>query len=322
MSRPFVRLPPGLGSGFSVAAARGAGVSERRLRGGDLESPFWGVRCAPFVPPSQNGLVDVDALELRHRMDAYAQRMPEHRFFWGLAALVAWRGILPVPAPLLAVGVLAPDRAPRAAGVEGRRFAPHLVTVREHGGLRVTSPASTWMTLAPVLPHRDLVAVGSLLVTPPRGAGGAVVGPPLCTVSNLRSAIDAGPRPGIRAARRAVALVRVGARSRPEVHLWLALTEAGLPGLPEAQFDAPIRDATGALIGYGDLAFPEFRTYIEYQGDYHRLSRDAWARDITKRQRAREAGWHEIEIVRRELYPDPAPAVARTARALRDRGWR
>jgi len=36
------------------------------------------------------------------------------------------------------------------------------------------------------------------------------------------------------------------------VHLWLALRGAGLP---EAQYDAPIRDTDGALIGYGNLVF-------------------------------------------------------------------
>ena len=106
---------------------------------------------------------------------------------------------------------------------------------------------------------------------------------------------------------------RPGARSRTEVHLWLALVEASLP---EPEFDVPVYDSAGSLIGIFDLGFPGRAVLVEYQGDYHRLSPDAWARDIAKRQRAREAGFTVVEITRRELYPDPALAVARVARAL------
>ena len=55
---------------------------------------------------------------------------------------------------------------------------------------------------------------------------------------------------------------------------------------------------------------------MEYQGDYHRLSSAAWAADVRKRARAREAGWVVIDVMRADLYPDPAPAVARVAAAL------
>ncbi|WP_336630713.1 MULTISPECIES: hypothetical protein [unclassified Microbacterium] len=316
MTRRPAPLPGKLGAAFSVGAALDAGATERRLRASDLGAPFWGVRSRASVAEEaaeHDGLQDRDALAHRALVDAYAERMPEHRFFTGLSALVVWCGMLPVPAHRVEVGTLLPHRAPRGAGVRGRQFAPHLVSVRAHDGVRVSSPASTWVVLAPVLPFRDLVAVGALLVTPPRGPGGRPAGPPLATVEELRASTVA-PRTGVAAARRAVELVRPGARSRTEVHLWLALVRAGLP---EPVFDLPVRDAAGHLIGIFDLAFPERRVLAEYQGDYHRLSPDAWARDIAKRQRAREAGYTVVEITRRELYPDASLAVARVRAALR-----
>ncbi|MGB4777169.1 hypothetical protein [Microbacterium sp.] len=316
MPRPLSPLPPELGRAYSVHRARLLGVTPRRLRGNDLDSPYWGVRTAPFASPDEDGLADRAALEHLHRMRAYAERMPETRFFIGLSALVVWCGLLPVAAPRLEVGVFAPYRAPHAQGVRGRQLTPGLVTVREHGGLRLSSPASTWVLLAASLPRRDLVTFGALLITPPIGPGGRVTGPALTSLTMLRAAIDAGPRRGVVAARRALELIRPGARSRTEVHLWLALVDEGLP---EAQFNVAVYDEAG-LIGVFDLAFVHLRVLVEFHGDYHRLSPAAWAADIAKRQRAREADWTVVEVTRRELYPDTAPAVARVGRALVARG--
>lgn len=251
---------------------------------------------------------------LRHRIEAYAKRIAPTRFFTGLSALVIWCDMLPVrPYPPVDVGVLAPERTPRARGIRGHQLGRHLATVTERDGLPVTSPASTWATLARVLPWRDLVAVGSLMITPPRGRGGLITGAPLTTLDSLCAATAAGPRTGVAALRTALPYVRVGARSRPEVHLFLAILQAGLP---EPVFDVPVFDDVGELIGIFDLAYVGERVLVEYQGEYHRMSPAAWAADIRKSERAREAGWTVVQITRADLYPIPAPAVARIGRAL------
>lgn len=312
-SRP-TQLPEALGRRFSVREALDAGVTRRRLRAGDLEAPFWGVRSMPFVAVESDGLVDGGARRLRNRIDAYAQRLAPTRFFTGLSALVIWCDLLPVRTlPPLDVGVFAPERAPRARGIRGHQLAHHLATVTERDGMPVTSPATTWATLGRELPWRDLVAVGSLLVTPPRGRGGAITGSAATSLDSLRSAVDAGPRTGVAALRAALPFVRVGARSRPEVHLFLAIAQAGLP---EPLYDLPVLDGDGTLIGIFDLAYARERVLVEFQGDYHRLSAQAWAADIRKIERAREAGWTVVQITRTDLYPDVRPAVARVARAL------
>lgn len=294
-----------------------AGVTLRRLRAGDLEAPFWGVRSVPFAATADDGLVDEGARRLRHRIEAYAERRAPSRFFTGLSALVIWCDMLPVRTlPLLDVGVFAPERAPRARGIHGHQLAHHLATVTEHEGLPVTSPATTWATLARELPWRDLVAVGSLLVTPPRGRGGAITGPAATSLEALRAAVDAGPRTGVAALRAALPFVRIGARSRPEVHLFLAIVQAGLP---EPLYDLPVFDGDGALIGIFDLAYTREHVLVEFQGDYHRLSAQAWAADIRKIERARDAGWTVVQITRADLYPHTGPAVARVARALTPR---
>lgn len=312
MTRSMKPLPAQLGAAFSMQRALQLGVSERRLRGRDLETPFWGVRARAFDSPPADGIVDGGAKELRHRINAYAQRMSPDRFFFGLSALVIWCDLLPMPAPLIEVGVFAPTRAPRAVGVRGRQFVSNLTTIRQRAALRVTSPATTWAHLAAVLEPRDVIAVGALMITRPRGPGGIHVGSALATIEELRAAAAAGPRAGVARARAALDLIRPGARSRAEVHLWFSLVAAGLP---EPLFDVPVYDARG-LIGIGDLVYPEAKVWVEYQGEYHRLSPAAWMADVRKHERAREAGWTLIQVVRADVYPDPAPAVARTATAL------
>ena len=177
----------------------------------------------------------------------------------------------------------------------------------------MSSAASTWAGLGRVLPWRDLVAVGSILTTRPRGPGGHYTGAAPTTLASLQAAVDAGPRTGVAHLREALPFVRAGARSRPEVHLFLALVMAGLP---EPAYDVPVYDRRGELIGIFDLGFATERVLVEFQGDYHRKSRAAWAADIRKRERAREEGWTTLEIVRGDVYPDSAPAVARVERAL------
>lgn len=312
-SRPKA-LPAKLGPQFSVSAARDAGVTPRRLRASDLEAPWWGVRAQPFVIPERDGLIDAEARLLRHRIDAYAERIAPTRFFVGLSALVIWCDMLPLRhCPPVDVGVFAPARTPRARDVRGHQLGRHLATVTKRDGIPVTSPASTWATLARDLPWRDLVAVGSLMITPPRGRGGAIVGSPVTTLDSLHAATAAGPRIGVAALRAALPYLRVGARSRPEVHLFLAILHAGLP---EPCFDVPVHDDAGMLIGFFDLAHVAEHVLIEFQGEYHRLSPSAWAADIRKSERAREAGWTVVQITRADLYPDSRPAVARIGRAL------
>jgi very-short-patch-repair endonuclease len=67
--------------------------------------------------------------------------------------------------------------------------------------------------------------------------------------------------------------------------------------------------------------FTEYRTLVEYQGDYHRLTKAQWRKDMTRRSRLEAAGWIVIELNADNLK-NPADVVARITAALRRRGWR
>lgn len=164
-------LPSSLGRVFSVAAAKDAGVSPRRLRSRDLDRPFRGVRVR-FGSPAAD---DVDA-HLRAVL-AYAATMPEAQFFSHVTAAVLWG--LPLPQDVLRaampdVAVLGPGRTPRSGGVRGHRLVHASTRVCRHPlwGVQVLAPASTWATLGAVLPDvRDLVAAGDAVVRAPCSVG-------------------------------------------------------------------------------------------------------------------------------------------------------
>jgi hypothetical protein len=291
------------------------------MRAADLSTPFWGVRTRSEAVDDAAGF-DARERAALARIRAYAVRMSPLAFFthesaailWGLPIVVHER--MPVH-----VGVLHPHRAPRGAGVRGHEIGAHLVSVRELDGVHVSSPASTWAQLGGTLSLRDLVAVGDALIGVPRGPGGApgIASDALSTIEQLADAAIAGKRRGAVRMREALPLLRQGASSRPETHLRLELMACGLP---EPLLDVEIRTSTGALLGISEMAFPRWRTVVEYEGDHHRTLKSQWNRDIEKYDAYRVAGWQVVRITAEHLYGDGPSAGRRVRDALIERGWR
>lgn len=201
----------------------------------------------------------------------------------------------------------------RTAGVVGHRSSgPVAITIRL--GLPVVAPAATWMHLAAVLRPEDLTAVGDFLVTGALHGRGR--GAPLATVYELAHATDAsaGCR-GARAARWALEHIRVGPGSRTETLLRLLIVAAGLP---EPVVGPPVLVVGGSLTLHPDLAYPDLRIAIEYEGDDHRDA-GRWERDIERREMFEDAGWRVIRVTRRALFDEPDALIARIRRARRAR---
>lgn len=319
-------LPSGLGTHFSVAQATAAGVSPRRLRASDLESPFRGTRrrftvgttsdeddATPFARDRRVRAAVQDSAHL------YATVMPPGSFFCGRTAAVL------LGAPLghgqkLEVAVCAPRRAPRARGIQGRTIAPHLVEVQVRGGLRITSPATTWAMLGRDLNERQLIVLGDALVRVPRDRGGNLHPElSLASLEHLQSAMDLGPRPQA-TARLMAALdrIRVGSASPLETEYRL---DAESQGLPEPVLDMPIHDAHGRRLGISEVVYPHFRTVTEIEGDHHRVSQQQWDRDLAKYRAYAEAGWHVVRLTSRNIRGDHPDAITIVRRALTLRGW-
>lgn len=124
-------------------------------------------------------------------------------------------------------------------------------------------------------------------------------------------------RPGGRRAAWVFGLTDGLAQSPPESHLRVRLVLAGLPR-PVAQY--PVRVSTG-LILHPDLAWPEFRVAVEYDGQWHS---DADRMHLDRRRLGQlvAAGWLVLHVTGRRLRKE-FPALVREIRAaLVARGWR
>lgn len=80
-----------------------------------------------------------------------------------------------------------------------------------------------------------------------------------------------------------------------------------------------VRSSDGRFIGRVDLAYPDLRIAIEYDGDHHRTSARQYEHDITRFDRLHEAGWLVIRVRSRGLFRNPEETVARVVRACLER---
>lgn len=329
MSHPPRPLPTTLGDEFSTAEALELGLTRTRLRAQDLVSPYYRVRRRKNVEQEAEEAAEEDhdpyadsrkqRREVRNNMKAYSTVQPEGSFFCGLTAAVEYD--LPVDHPGdIEVAAFAPQRAPRAKGVKGRKIAPHLATVRERDGLLVSSPASTWAMLARDLTERKLIAIGDAIVRVPRDRfGNPHPEQALATMAELQAAADAGPRPPTTARlRAALEQVRVGSSSPLETDYRL---DAVAGGLPDAVLDMEIRDDDGHLLGISEFVYPDYRLVVEVEGDHHRTDRRQWNRDIEKYRAYTSVGLEVVRLTSAHIRGAHPSAVGIVRAALRRRGW-
>lgn len=126
-------------------------------------------------------------------------------------------------------------------------------------------------------------------------------------------AISLGARPG--RGRDLVRLVDGAAESAMETRLRLLLVLAGLPR-PEAQVEVVAGGRRRRL----DLAYPDVKIAIEYDGDHHYVTEAQKHADIVREAALRAEGWESIRVVSHGIYRDPAGTVRAVAAALERRG--
>ncbi|MBT2596306.1 hypothetical protein J7I92_13820 [Arthrobacter sp. ISL-72] len=200
-------------------------------------------------------------------------------------------------------------------------MAGHRLRIREGDlididGLRLTSVARTWVDLGSVLPIDDLVVAGDAIVS----EHNRTFGPPkraMVPLAELRTFVDnANGIHGVRKARLALELLRVGVDSPPESKLRLLLDNAGLPEFtPNFRVD----DATHRPV-WTDLGCARFRTCIEYDGGHH-LTPPQQALDAYRDQRVADAGWRQVKINKIDMEHGPEWVAWRVKNALRKQGW-
>ncbi|ROS65315.1 uncharacterized protein DUF559 [Curtobacterium sp. PhB172] len=293
-------LPPRLRyRSFDVRAADRAGVSRQRLRRRDLFRPTRSIRWARGRPP--------DGVE---RIRAFRPVLLPGQFVSHLSAAVLWE--LPVPvgaAGPVHITSLIPAAQPRRTGVVGHRITADRAAVAERWGMPVSTPAALWVDCGALLSIDQLVALGDAIVTIRRCA---------TTIDDLRGALDrAGARAGVRKLRVALELVRVGAGSPRETLARLTIVRAGLPE-PELQVD--VLDEAGRFVGRVDMAYPQQRIVIEYEGDQHRTDAEQWGRDLRRYRDLEQLGWAVVRWTKSDLGVHVSGAVDHLRELLVRRG--
>ncbi|MBB3085141.1 DUF559 domain-containing protein [Geodermatophilus sabuli] len=168
--------------------------------------------------------------------------------------------------------------------------------------LPVTTPARTWRDLAGVLPPEALLAVTDQLLDG------------RCSRADL--AHQLARRPTGRGCGRARDVLPVGdprAESPMESVLRWLVHAAGLPA-PVLQY--VVRDASGTALGRADLAWPERRVLVEFDGDVHR-ERDVFVNDLRRQNRLVAAGWTVLRFTSADVLGRADEVVAEIRRALR-----
>ncbi|WP_243709744.1 endonuclease domain-containing protein [Micromonospora sp. 15K316] len=170
-----------------------------------------------------------------------------------------------------------------------------------------TSPAqAAWETAVWLEPVRAVGIVDTLL------AGGLTEPDELAAIADA----NAG-RPGAQRARWVFGLADGRAQSPPESHLRVRLVLAGLPR-PVAQH--PVRLPSG-LILHPDLAWPQLRVAIEYDGQWH-ADPERLHTDRKRLNQLVAAGWLVLHVTSRRMHNDFAGVLREVRAALAARGWR
>ncbi|GAB2724182.1 hypothetical protein ACX801_14800 [Arthrobacter bambusae] len=194
-------------------------------------------------------------------------------------------------------------------------YADEVTTV---DGVPVTTVERTWLDMAEILTMDELVVMGDSCVRIPRvefeGRDA-----PLCTLGDLQRMIDRhkGKR-GLRKAKIAIQLIRIGSDSPQESLLRLAIVRAGLP---EPALNVPVEAEDGGRFLQPDLSYKKYKIGIEYEGEGHGNEAQV-VRDISRSERYEALGWTEVRISKRHMFNDAKAAVAKVRSALVQAGWR
>ena len=285
LSRP---LPHGLFLG-SHAVAEGA-VSRRQLQSGLFRRLVHNVYADPSLPVDHQLVARAVAL-----------LMPADAALGGRSA-AAWFGA-PFAGALDPVTAVVPVdsswRGPR--GVRVHRTTIGRADVMEtDDDVRVTRPVRTAWDVATLERTADAVATVDGMLR-----AGTLDAAELAALQR-----GAPGRWRAQRAQRALVLADGRAQSPPESWVRVACHLAGLPA-PVPQF-VVVQD--GVWLGQVDLAWPEVKLIVEYEGAYH-FAGEQIVKDDARYERLIAAGWRVIRLLAADLR-DLDGVVARIAAAL------
>src|SRR4051794_32439061 len=238
-----------------------------------------------------------DAPDLRTRLPAVLMTAQTGAVLSHDTAAAMWKVQIPLRPETDAVHLTVPPGS-KARNRSDRRLHRAVLLpddVERRWGLDVTTPARTWRDLAAVLEPAALLAVTDQLLDV------------LCRPADLERALARRPTgPGSLRGRRVLAVADPEVDSPMESVLRWLLHEAGLPR-PVQQYRAV--DDHGRQMGFGDLAWPDRKVLIEFDGDVHR-SRKVFVGDLRRQNRLVLQGWIVLRFTSADVVGRPDDVVA------------
>lgn len=283
---------------FTVGEASDLDLTPKQIRANRFSAPTTGVRVADPDP----SLVD--------RCRAITRVVHPNAAFARSTALRLLGIDLPWQfADDQGIHVVTPRRGERP---QRYRIAAHFCGQKEldtvsRFGLRITSPAQTWLQVAHDLDRDGLVQLGDAMTRRKN---------PATTVDEMRRLLLATFKMrGLTACREAIDLVRPGTDSLMETRLRLIILDAGLPA---PAVNVPAMDG-GQFLALPDLSYPGLKIAIEYDGDHHRTDQATWRRDVERRQLLEDAGWLIITATADDVIRHPDRLIRRIRLAIERR---
>lgn len=288
----YARVPAELRTApFTSAQAASAGVSDSALRSAPWRQMLRGVWAHVDVPDDRDG-----------RLAAATLVLPPRAVLCGLTAAWIW-GADVRRADDLDVHASFP-RGGRVRSRAGLRVCQETLATKDIWQLRdvaITSPTRTAFDCLRLLRGDDRVVVADALTHLGR-----------TTTAELRTYFAGQHR--LRNLRIGAALlddVEPLAESPMESRTRLAIVQAGLPR-PLAQYD--VRAPSGVFVARVDLAYPDLRIAIEYDGAWHwKQRRD----DDRRRDALRALGWTVLVYSADDVYGSPDRIASDVAAARR-----
>lgn len=280
-------LPSDLPSYFSAAYAWNRGLRRKHVNGPDVTIVSQGIRLRSVADPDPWQLATV--LQEIHPAGVFSHQTAAE--IWGI--WLPWN--TSGHDPMHVSKTRQDGGSPRRKGVQGHVLstAAHIST---HRGLRVTSPAWTWIDLSGTgMSDEDLIAAGDSLLQRADGPTGQRQRGlhPLSSAVELRHVIDLRPHVrGIQRARLVLDRLRSGVDSAPESKIRTRLIDAGLP---EPTVNPVVRLANGTTVR-PDLAWVDLKICIQYEGDHHRTDQGQYRRDTGRDRSMQSNGWLVLRV--------------------------
>lgn len=180
-------------------------------------------------------------------------------------------------------------RASALLTVHVRARAP---VIRRHG-VTMSHPVIALQEIAPRLSFGELVACVDALAANRFGTAYRI------PLREIRALVETRTGRGAAVLQEAASQARERVWSPRETSMRLMVRSHGYP---EPSLNHEIRDSATGIVYYIDLAYPQWKVAIEYDGEEHRTDKSRWEGDLHKNEVLHAQGWTVLRVSAADLH--------------------